>query len=116
MQINKKDNQEIVEIENVRGGTGKIKFQHYFKKEDFTSKVRLCSCATIPPGASIGNHTHEDEDEVYVILKGSGILSDGKEEYTVEPGDAVLTKSGGSHLIRNNGSEELKFIAFIILY
>jgi len=100
--------------DNMRGGTGAITFQHLFKAEEFASRVRLCAKLTVPPGASIGMHTHEQEDEIYLILAGTGVLSDGAAESRVAAGDAVLTGRGGSHAVRNDGSEPLEIAAVIV--
>ncbi len=81
-----------------------------------TANARLCARLVIPPGAGIGSHPHEKEDEVYIITRGTGILDDGSTETRVDAGDAVLTGKGESHAIRNDGSEDLEFIAVIMCY
>ena len=61
-------------------------------------------------------HQHTEEDEVYIILKGSGILDDGVEKRRVEKGDAILTGREESHSIFNDGNVPLEIIAFIACY
>jgi len=102
--------------ENMRGGKGAVSFLHCFDKEEFAAKVRLCALLTLPPGASIGTHDHQKEDEVYIITRGSGILDDGESRTRVSAGDAVLTGRGGAHAIENDGDEDLEFTAVIICY
>jgi mannose-6-phosphate isomerase-like protein (cupin superfamily) len=102
--------------ENMRGGTGPITFQHLFEQNEMTAKVRLCARLTIPPGAGIGPHAHEREDEVYIITRGSGLLDDGATETRVNAGDAILTGKGESHAIRNDGAEDLELFAVIACY
>lgn len=99
--------------ENMRGGRGSIGICHLVDKADFSANVRLCAKLTIPPGAGIGEHRHENEDEVYVVTKGSGVLNDGRNDERVTVGDAVLTGGGNSHAIRNDGNEDLEIIAVI---
>jgi mannose-6-phosphate isomerase-like protein (cupin superfamily) len=101
---------------NMRGGAGVVTIQHYFSPAEFQAGVRLCAKLTLPPGASIGTHQHEREDEVYLILSGTGILSDGTTESRVTAGDAILTGKGGSHAVRNDGAEALEIAAFIATY
>jgi mannose-6-phosphate isomerase-like protein (cupin superfamily) len=63
---------------------------------------------TVPPGSVIGEHPHLDDEEVYFIISGTGILVvDGKER-EVGPGSAILTLSGSVHGIRNDGTEEVR--------
>ncbi len=102
--------------ERMRGGAGSVSIRHIFKQEEFTAPVRLCAQLTLPPGAGIGPHTHATEDEVYVILRGAGILDDGKTQTRVEAGDAVLTGNGESHAILNDGEEPLELMALITCY
>lgn len=102
--------------ERMRGGAGSISIRHVFTKDEFTAPVRLCAQITIPPGAGIGPHTHATEDEVYIIMQGTGILDDGETQTRVNTGDAVLTGNGESHAISNDGGEPLEMMAFIAYY
>ena len=100
----------------MRGGTGKITVRHYLKPEEIKARTRLCAELVIPPGASIGQHDHTDEDEIYLIQKGRGVMTDGGKEFEVGPGDAILTGQGASHSVRNTGAEDLIITAVIIKY
>lgn len=106
-----------VEIkEQVRGGKGSVTFQYLFQKEEIKAKTRLCARLTLPPGAGIGTHRHDGEDELFVVIKGSGILDDGKSRTRVSAGDAILTGSGESHALENDGADTLEVLALIMLY
>ena len=100
----------------MRGGTGSVTVRTYFTPEEITAKTRLCARLTLPPGASIGLHQHEGEDEVYIILAGDGLLDDGKTRQPVRAGDAILTGNGESHAIANSGTTDLEIIAVIMKY
>ncbi len=100
----------------MRGGTGSVAIRHLFKKDEITAKTRLCAVLTLPPGASIGTHQHEGEDELYYITKGTGVLDDGTTRTTVREGDAVLTGRGETHAIANTGSTDLEILAVIVCY
>lgn len=109
--------QQTVETrERMRGGQGTVTLRHFFNPADFAAPVRLCARLEIPPGAGIGPHAHAGEDEVYVILKGEGLLDDGRQRTLLKAGDAVLTGRGDSHAITNSGSETLEIAAFIACY
>jgi mannose-6-phosphate isomerase-like protein (cupin superfamily) len=114
----RKGSEMRVEVRNqMRGGTGSVTVQHCFMPEEITAKTRLCARLTLPPGASIGLHAHDREDEVYIITHGSGVLmEDGTEPRSVSAGDAVLTGNGASHAIRNDGAIPLEMIAVIMCY
>jgi mannose-6-phosphate isomerase-like protein (cupin superfamily) len=102
--------------ENMRGGKGAVALEHWFKPEAFGAKVRLCTRLTLAPGSSIGSHTHEGEDEIYLVLSGSGLIQEQGEWVPIRAGDAILTGKGGSHGVENNGTEPLVIAAVIILY
>ncbi len=102
--------------ENMRGGTGAVTLRHYFAPNDFRAPVRLCARLILPPGAGIGQHQHEKEDELFIVCRGSGLLHDGKQEIRISAGDAILTGNGEWHAIRNDGTEELVMEAIIIRY
>ena len=114
--IQKNGEMEVEYRKRMRDGKGIVKVTHLVRKEDFKAKVRLCAWLSIPLGGSIGFHEHLDEDEVYIITKGKGILYDGEKESPVEVGDAVLTGDGKGHSITNAGSTELELISFIAQY
>ena len=102
--------------EKMRGGKGTIEFLHYFEKEELRSPTRLLAKLTIHPGDSIGLHRHENEEEIFIILRGTGELFDGKDRSRVGPGDAILTGSGEEHAIENVGEEPLEIVAAIVQY
>jgi len=100
----------------MRGGKGAVTIRHFFKPGEIKAKCRLCSRLILPPGAGIGPHKHETEDELFIIERGVGILDDGRSKTKVEPGDAILTGNGESHSISNAGNEPLELIAVIMCY
>jgi mannose-6-phosphate isomerase-like protein (cupin superfamily) len=108
--------QEVEVRHHMRGGPGDVTVRHYFRPEDFRARCRLCSRLTVAPGAGIGIHEHAKEDEVYIVLSGSGMLDDGKTRIRVGAGDAILTGNGESHAITNDGSQPLEIVAVILCY
>ena len=101
----------------MRGGQGEVTIRHLFQPAEFGARVRLCARLTLPAGASIGSHTHAEEDEVYLVVAGRGLLAeDGGRTTPVQAGDAILTGKGASHAIRNDGAEPLEIVAFIARY
>lgn len=113
----KKAAERNVEIrQNMRGGEGAVTVRHYLKPEEIRARTRLCAELILPPGASVGVHDHVDEDEIYLIQKGRGIMSDNGKEFEVAAGDAILTGQGASHSIKNTGSEDLVVTAVILKY
>ena len=101
--------------QQMRGGKGEVEILHIFRKEEMKGKMRLHARLRLPPGSSIGYHTHDGEEEVFYILCGSGQVSDNGVVSAVGPGDALLTGGGGGHSIENVGGEPLELVATIFI-
>lgn len=90
------------------GGEKKILFNRAFDAEDFKGPWNFADYAVLPPGASIGIHTHGANEELYLVLEGQGIMHLDGREFLVKPGTLVLNKPGGTHGLRNEGPHDLK--------
>jgi mannose-6-phosphate isomerase-like protein (cupin superfamily) len=76
------------------------------------SPFRYVRDLTLEPGATIGDHLHQGDDEVYFVVKGTGVAAVDGEERLLEAGAAILTRSGSRHSLHNTGSEPLRiFVA-----
>lgn len=99
-----------------QGGEGRIDGLHYWAvgtRPDH-SRFKMSAQMTLPPGGSIGFHLHPDDEEIYVILSGQGLYTDGDGRTSpVGPGDLTLTRSGEGHALANQGQEPLVFLAVI---
>ena len=63
----------------------------------------------LKPGSGIGYHVQQ-EDEIYYVLSGRGVMTlDGK-PVDVVPGTAILTRTGSSHGLKQTGAEDLVII------
>jgi mannose-6-phosphate isomerase-like protein (cupin superfamily) len=68
---------------------------------------------TLPPGSSIGLHTHQGNYEVIYILSGAGVCIDDGQEIPLSPGMVHYCPAGHSHSIVNTGDEPLVLFAVI---
>jgi mannose-6-phosphate isomerase-like protein (cupin superfamily) len=99
----------------MRDGEGAVHFT-YLADCEKEKNIRMLSEATLPPGASIGYHRHDNETEYYLILSGTGEVNDDGTVKPVRAGDAVITGNGASHSITNTGDVPLVFHAVIVTY
>ncbi|MEL3900957.1 MAG: cupin domain-containing protein [Treponema phagedenis] len=97
----------------LKGGKGEVRIIDYFKN-DLVPNCKLFSEMTIPAGGSIGEHTHLNETEVYVIRSGSAIVTDNGKDLPAVAGDIVVTGHNQSHSIRNAGDTPLIITAVIV--
>ncbi|HTE01339.1 MAG TPA: cupin domain-containing protein [Mucilaginibacter sp.] len=61
------------------------------------------------PGSAIGYHLQK-EDEVYYIISGTGEMQMNGKIFPVKTGDAILTRPGSSHGLKQAGSGDLTII------
>jgi len=98
-------------FERVRahGGEREISFARVLERAN--GPLRFIDLSVLAPGADIGCHTHaDDNEELYVVVGGCGLMSLDGEEFEVRPGDVILNRPGGSHGLKNTGSEELRIV------
>lgn len=90
-------------------GDGQIHFARIAGAEAFESAVNFVDYAELPPGTSIGRHRHgHDEEELYLVLSGEGLLWRDGRTARVGAGDLVRNVPGGAHGLENPGPETLR--------
>jgi mannose-6-phosphate isomerase-like protein (cupin superfamily) len=108
------DNTTLIETIRPREGKGKIKGYRYLDNLQLENNLKGFYINELEVGSEVGYHEHVDDEEIYYILDGKGIINDNGEEKEVSAGDLVYTKHREKHSIKNTGDANLKFIAFII--
>ncbi len=67
--------------------------------------------ANLPPGEALREHRHTQE-EIYLVLEGSGLVTVGGEEVAVEAGSAVFIPGDALHSCENSGASDLR-VAYV---
>lgn len=101
--------------QNLKGGDGDVEIIEYLDK-DLIKNCRLFCDQIIPVAGSIGEHTHLNESEIYVVKSGIGIVKEKNGEFAVTEGNIVVTKSGETHSIKNTGNVPLIVTAIIVTH
>src|SRR5687768_14482366 len=63
------------------------------------------------PGSMQAVHGHPDNEQVYVIVRGRGVMQVSDEMEEVRAGTLVFVPPGAAHAIKNTGEEPLVFIS-----
>lgn len=63
------------------------------------------------PGGEQQVHAHATNEQVYVIIRGRGLMMVGEERREVDAGTMVFIPPGTSHAIRNVGAETLIYVS-----
>jgi len=67
-----------------------------------------CWLTTVPPGVELKPHVHENHEQIYYIIKGSGTILVGEEKAKVKEGDCIYLPSDIPHGFTNDGKEEVE--------
>lgn len=106
-------------------------------QQEFGGSVVFFHEVLIPPGVVEGTHRHIGSEELHYVVEGTGLAYLGSDDdpklaniplverdiygfgprqvrlVPVKPGSVIFTKSGGIHGIENNGTTDLRFVAFL---
>ena len=72
------------------------------------SEALTMGIGRIPPGEVLHRHRHR-QDEVYLVLEGTGSVEIGAEARPVEAGSAVFIAGNAFHSLANTGASDLRF-------
>jgi mannose-6-phosphate isomerase-like protein (cupin superfamily) len=78
---------------------------------DLGSKNLCVTWVEVPPGAEQRTHSHEDCEQIYVIVRGGGLMTVAGDEEEVREGDLVFIPPASDHSIRNQGQETLVYVS-----
>jgi mannose-6-phosphate isomerase-like protein (cupin superfamily) len=98
------------EKKRVHEGEGLIEVSRPFIHSDFKGPWHFVDYAVLPPGTSIGLHTHSDNEELYCILEGEGVMTVNGEQRRVFKGDLILNPPGGTHGLENQSTKNLSIL------
>jgi mannose-6-phosphate isomerase-like protein (cupin superfamily) len=99
-------------LEVAHAGKGLIRNSLLYHAGDFSTDLRFLIYSELKPGTSIGYHTHANNEEVYVILEGKGVMTVNGLTRDVTVGDVILNKPHWSHGLENNSDIDLKILVF----
>ena len=88
------------------GGGSTVGYSFFAKADSLKMTFRK---RVLHPGSAIGYHLQQ-EDEVYYIVSGTGEMRMNDKTFTVKTGDAILTRPGSSHGLKQKGKDDLVII------
>jgi mannose-6-phosphate isomerase-like protein (cupin superfamily) len=95
----------------VLGGT----IRTFFTKETVGTEDLMFVMGDFVPGEGLDPHVHEEQEEVYYCISGSGTVwyGENKKETSIAPGVGLWIPRGTEHSVKNTGDEQL-VIAFFL--
>lgn len=64
----------------------------------------------LPAGNTFDWHDHPDIEEIMVVVKGNGLVSDEDGEYPYSPGDVFIFPANTQHKVANTSTEDHEMI------
>jgi mannose-6-phosphate isomerase-like protein (cupin superfamily) len=65
----------------------------------------------VPEGASEELRSHEEAEQVYVVVAGSGTMSATGDTHRLEVGDLILIPPATDHAVANDGADMLALVS-----
>lgn len=98
-----------------QGGNYKVVCIKNESREEFHDKLGLSGCEisinTLPSGISVPfTHAHKQNEEVYIVLEGRGVLFIDGDEFEVGAGDVIAISPNGERCFKASDESALKFI------
>jgi mannose-6-phosphate isomerase-like protein (cupin superfamily) len=78
---------------------------------DLGSRNLTVTWVEVPPGAEQRAHSHEEAEQVYVIVRGRGRMTVAGDTAEVGEGDLVFIPPATQHGIVNDGGETLVYVS-----
>ena len=97
---------------NMTGGKDTVFYRRALGPSAFVSNWAFVDHLLIPPKASVGKHFHAGVDEVYLVIKGKGVVQVNDETAEVAYGDAIPIRAGEIHSLENNSNEPFEMIIY----
>ncbi len=98
-----------IPIETAHGGSGSR--QVILSKSDpVSTKLEAMTKGFLPAGKAYDWHGHDNIDEFWLVLKGTGIIEYATGEcFQYKPQDVIYNPANINHKIENTGIEESEF-------
>ena len=82
----------------------------YLLKDNKELNNLVISSTLLHPGKETTGHIHEGQEEIYLFIRGSGIMKIDDKMSVVKAGDVKLIYDGAFHKVINDNNEELYFV------
>lgn len=109
--LKKRTDMQRQPLEKCHGGIGALDWVVVLDHNDLKGRgLNFIHDDILPPGVSIGPHTHTKDEEFYYIVSGKGIMTLDQERFEVTTGDITAVYPGGMHGLENTSNEDLRII------
>ncbi len=100
------------EVERCHGGTGHVRVFRPFERAPGSAQVDFLDLAVIPPDSEIGRHRHGDNEEWYIVLRGTATMYVDGHSFVVTAGDIVFNRAFGEHGLMNDSDDDVHLFVY----
>lgn len=97
-------------------GIGSVQSARPLEGDDFETDLMFVDYVEVPPGATIGHHRHGDDEELYFVIEGAGLMEVDGSEHRVHTGDLILNRRGAAHGLANDSSAVIRLLVWQVRY
>jgi len=87
-----------------------MQVQFLVDKHTAGSENFLLGWTVLPPGARHDRHRHNEADEFFIVIQGSGMIYTDEGREPAGKGDVVFTPRGHWHGFDNTGDEDIVLV------
>lgn len=91
-------------------GEGEVELYEIWGRSDFLSNCDFIDRQIIPPNSTVGYHKHGNNEEMYILLEGSGVMTVNGETFKVKKGDMIKNEPYSEHGLVNDSSGNIDLL------
>lgn len=96
--------------EGSHDGKGPYELHEIWSGSDFQSNIDFIDRVVIPPNSTVGYHKHGNNEEMYIVLEGSGEMTLNGKRTAIKKGDMILNQPEGEHGLVNHSSGNIDLL------
>ncbi|MGF1741776.1 cupin domain-containing protein [Vibrio profundum] len=98
------------QIQSAHGGEGDTELYEIWSKSDFSSSCDFMDRQVIPPKSTVGYHQHGNNEEMYIVLEGTGTMTVAGQQVTIKKGDMIKNPPYGEHGLVNDSDGNIELL------
>lgn len=102
---------EKLRSERHRDAEAGVLYNRALRSQVFSTPWAFLDHMVIPPGKATGKRTLVDEEEVYYVMAGKGVIHIGKEKVAIKAGDAIAIRFGEELSFANESDGDFELLA-----
>ena len=104
------DRKRLSSVERYHGGQGTVHYNRVLSSVVFRTSWAYVDHLIISAGASIGPRALPETEEIFYVIRGTGLIQVNGEEAAIKEGDAIPVRFNESQSITNKSETDLELL------